>query len=138
MKIHNEVNLIEREKEFRLKLIAGAILVLLGLFLETVMNLSQILTIIFVTTGAIIILFSALRQTAYGEPSNDERTRRLGSAAISFSWLLTFILVNVLFWIDHFKWVKMTVGQTIGIILFFMVLSGSILQWLYRKKGDID
>ena len=129
---------MKKAKKFSLYLIAGTILVLLGLFYEIMMDPNEILTIIFVTGGSVIILTSVLKYSTYGEVSHDERTRRLGSAALSVSWLITFILVNVLFWIDYFELLDLTVAQNMGIILFFMVLSGAILQWLYRKKGDIN
>lgn len=129
---------MKKAKKFGLYLIAGTLLVLLGLFYELVADLNEILTIVFVTSGAVIILTSVLKYSTYGDVSHDERTRKLGSAALSFSWLLTFILINVMFWIDYFSWIELTVGQVIGVIMFFMVLSGSILQWLYRKKGDLN
>lgn len=129
---------MKKGKKFGLYLISGTLLILLGLFYEVMMDINEILTIVFITAGTVIIITSLLKYSAYGEVQHDERTRKLGSAALSFSWLLTFILVNVLFWVDYFDWVELTVGQLIGVILFFMVLSGSILQWLYRKKGDLD
>lgn len=129
---------MKKGKKFGLYLISGTLLILLGLFYEVMMDINEVLTIVFITAGTVIIITSLLKYSAYGEVQHDERTRKLGSAALSFSWLLTFILVNVLFWVDYFDWVELTVGQLIGVILFFMVLSGSILQWLYRKKGDLD
>ncbi|MFO7793274.1 MAG: hypothetical protein R6W73_09920 [Candidatus Saliniplasma sp.] len=129
---------MEKGKKFGLYLISGTIMVLLGLFYEVVLGVNEIITIIFTSAGGVIIITTVLKYTAYGEITHDERTRKLGSAALSFSWFLTFILVNIIFWIDYFDLIELTVAQTIGLILFFMVLSGSVLQWIYKKKGDLD
>jgi len=128
---------MKRGKKFGLYIVAGVLLTLLGLFYELMMDLNEIITIIFISVGAVLIIGSVLRYTRYGEVNTDERTRKLGSAAISFSWFLTFVLVNILFWIDYFEILKLSVGQVIGIIVFFMIFSGAILKSLYRKKGDI-
>lgn len=129
---------MKKGKKLGLNLISGAILMLLGLFYELAMEVHTIITVIFVFAGIAIIVASVLKYTVYGEVSHDERTRKLGSHALSFSWFSTFLVLVAIFWIDYFEVIELTVQQTITVMILVMTLSAGILQWTYRKKGDIN
>ncbi len=129
---------MEKRKKLGVNLISGAILMLLGLFYEIAMEVHTIITVIFVFTGIAIIVASVLKYTVYGEVSHDERTRKLGSHALSFSWFLTFLALIGIFWIDYFEVIELTVQQSNTILILVMTLSAGFLQLAYRKKGDIN
>ncbi len=128
---------MEKRKKLGVNLISGALLLLLGLFYDLAMEVHVVITVIFVFAGIAIIVASVLKYTVYGEASHDERTRKLGSRALSYSWFLTFLVLVGIFWLDYFEVIELTVQQTITVMILVMTLSAGILQWTYRKKGDI-
>lgn len=69
----------------------------------------------------------------------DERlARALGARALSYSWLLTFVLVNILFWIDYIKVLTLSASHILGILLFTMTLSAGAMQYFLKKRGIIN
>jgi len=87
-----------------------------------------------------IILVSFIRwRRASGTPESDERTKKLGAyAAATYSWLLTLVLIAMLFWIDYFSVFKLTVAQALGTTLFVMVLSMNVFRWYFSRRGDVE
>lgn len=71
-------------------------------------------------------------------PESDERTKKLGAYAATYSWLLTLVLIAVLFWVDYFSIFKLTVTQALGTTLFVMVLSMNVFRWYFGRKGDVE
>lgn len=71
-------------------------------------------------------------------PDRDERTKKLGAYAATYSWLVTLVLIAVLFWVDYLAVVKLTVTQVLGVTLLVMVLSLNFFRWYFLRKGDVE
>lgn len=71
-------------------------------------------------------------------PDRDERTKKLGAYAAAYSWLVTLVLVAVLFWVDYLAVVKLTVTQVLSVTLLVMVLSLNVFRWYFLRRGDMD
>ena len=71
-------------------------------------------------------------------PESDERTKKLGAYAATYSWLITLVLIAVLFGVDYFNIFKLTVTQALGTTLFVMVLSMNVFRWYFGRKGDVE
>ena len=48
------------------------------------------------------------------------------------------MLIAVLFWVDYFTVVTLTVAQALGATLFVMVLSMNVFRWYFSGKGDVE
>ncbi|MHA1873276.1 MAG: hypothetical protein ACTSVB_04095 [Candidatus Heimdallarchaeaceae archaeon] len=127
------------KKEYTTSIIAGIVLVFLGIFFQ-ISNLAKgIIPLIFMNAGTIMIVIAVLAHNKYGAGiTQDERTRAIGARALSYSWLFTFVLINVLFWIDYTKIIELNTSHVLGIIFFTMILSASIIQSLLKKRGVIN
>jgi hypothetical protein len=44
----------------------------------------------------------------------------------------------VLYWVDYFKLVEVTVGGVLGILLIFMSVSANVFRWYFMQKGDVE
>ncbi len=66
----------------------------------------------------------------------DERTIMIGGRAASYSWFLTLMIVNFIFWIDYLKLYLFSVRDVIVIVLFSLILGFLIFKWGFEKKGD--
>jgi uncharacterized membrane protein len=110
---------------------------LLLLVLWSGVNTVSVSAVISMLIAIIVVGFLRWKRTAEVLES-DERTKKLGAYAATYSWLFTLVLIAVLFWVDYFTVVKMTVAQVLGITLFVMVLSMNVFRWYFGKKGDVE
>ena len=100
-------------------------------------NTVSVSAVISIIIAAIIVGFVRLKRTA-DVPESDERTKKLGAYAATYSWLLTLVLIALLFWVDYFNLFKLTVTQALGTTLFVMVLSMNVFRWYFGKRGDVE
>jgi hypothetical protein len=87
---------------------------------------------------AVLIVWVVRWKRTVDVQESDERTRKLGAYAATYSWLLTLVLIAVLFWVDYFTVVTLTVAQALGATLFVMVLSMNVFRWYFSGKGDVE
>lgn len=127
------------KNQYIMTIIAGIILVFLGIFFQ-VSNLAEgVIPLIFMNAGTILVVIAVIAHNRYGAGvTQDERTRALGARALSYSWLLTFLLVNVLYWIGYTNVIKIETSQVLGIMLFTMILSAGLFQTILKKRGIVD
>lgn len=124
------------KKEYLFSIIAGIVLLIIGASLVILKVVEgEILMVIF-NAGTVLIVIAVAAHIRYGKGvSKDERTRAIGARALSYSWLLTFILVNVLFWMDRSGSVIFSIGSVLGIIMFTMVISAVLMQFFLKIRG---
>jgi hypothetical protein len=101
-------------------------------------NTVSVSALISAVIAVILVGFIKWKRTAAGTPESDERTKKLGAYAATYSWLLTLVLIALLFWVDYFSVFKLTVTQALGTTLFVMVLSMNVFRWYFSRKGDIE
>jgi peptidoglycan/LPS O-acetylase OafA/YrhL len=90
-------------------------------------------------TGGIIlfvICFISLRKSADSD-IRDERSLKIGTWAISYSWYLTFLVVIVMFWLSYLDLVAIDAFAALGILIMLMPLSTVAFQWYFSRKGDV-
>ncbi|MBD3249667.1 hypothetical protein GF336_06505 [Candidatus Woesearchaeota archaeon] len=127
------------KKDYTVTIIAGILLIFLGIFFQVSDLARGMIPLIFMNAGTILIVIAVISHNRYGAGiTQDERTRALGARALSNSWLLTFVLVNVLFWIDYTKVLTLSASHILGILLFTMTLSAGIIQSILKKRGIIN
>ncbi|WP_406660131.1 hypothetical protein V7O66_09770 [Methanolobus sp. ZRKC3] len=92
-----------------------------------------------INIGAVIIFVTFLRAKRYRSgPLKDERTVRIGSYGLSYSWFVSFLVLNILFWIDNMALIKLTVAQVLAIMFFVMIVTAKGFQWYLFRKGDVE
>jgi len=127
------------EKIYRYKLVLGIIIMLAGM-LSAAFHIFETTTSIFlINMGLILFVITAFRLFRQGDlPDRDERTKKLAAYGITYSWLLTLVLIAVLYWVEYFKLVELTVGGVLGILLIFMSISANVFRWHFMQKGDVE
>lgn len=127
---------MKEKKQYAITIIAGLLLISFGISCQLAGFANEIISLIFANAGVIMVVVGVMRFNRHGGGlTKDERTRELGARALSYSWLITFVMLNVIFWIDYFKIIELTLSHGLGILLFIMVLSAGILQWIFKRKG---
>jgi len=96
------------------------------------------LTIALTTIAVLVVflVFGFIKRPPFHLQAPDERTRKVETLALAYSWLLTLYLVCVLYLLDHFKIVSIPDKSVLPIVFAFMVLSRYLLQLIVGKVGD--
>jgi len=86
--------------------------------------------------GVIGLITGFSKYLGYREdPRTDERTRKLSAFATTYSWFITFVLVNILFLLDYFGRLTITVSQILGLIFFVMLVTMFGMNVYFKQKG---
>ncbi|MDD1745990.1 MAG: hypothetical protein LUQ20_09345 [Candidatus Methanoperedens sp.] len=125
--------------EYKHRVAFGLVLLLLGIAIEIIWKgVFSLIASLFTLFGLILIIGSALRHLKFGEgPERDERTTKLGAFALAYSWLVTFIFVSLLLWLDIYNLVKMSAYQALSLTLAVATVAAGVFQWFFRRKGDV-
>ncbi|WP_340819607.1 hypothetical protein [Methanolobus sp. WCC4] len=92
-----------------------------------------------INIGSIILFVTFIRAKRYRSgPVKDERTIKIGAYGLSYSWLVTFILISLLFWVEEFELAQLTVKNVLAILMVTMLATAKGIQWYLFRKGDID
>ncbi|WP_459202603.1 hypothetical protein [Methanococcus sp. CF] len=127
------------ESKYKNGLRIGFLIMLFGIFIEYLFEFHSLITAILINAGVILIIYNLYYHIKYREvPSKDERIRKIANAGLAYSWVLTFLIMNLIFWVDYFKWLEITVQQVIGLIYFVMIISALLFQQYFKRQGDVE
>jgi len=122
----------------------GLILVVSGLFAALMKALSG--TVLFtplmmtglIAAGMIIITLGVrMKDRAEDIGIQDERSLRIGTYGISYSWYLTYLIIVCTGWLAGMKVIEID-GATICLLLIILMpVSAMIFQWYFNMKGDV-
>jgi dipeptide/tripeptide permease len=97
------------------------------------------ITSILITVGIVCIAHGVGRHMIYKErPEEDERTKKISALTLSYSWIVTLVLVGVLLLLDKWDIFKMTVMQALGLTMFVMIVVAIVAELYLKRKGDIE
>lgn len=127
------------EKRYVYKLALGVIILLVGIVSATFYKHEASFSSFLISMGLVLFILTAFRFFRKGDlPDRDERTKKLAAYGITYSWLLTMVLISVLYLANFFKLVDFTAGSVLSILLIFMTISANIFRWYFMRKGDIE
>lgn len=130
------------EKRNKRKLVLAGIILLItfaGVLLAAFYGNKSIMPIIFFNAGLIffvIIVFSLFKKGDL--PDRDERTKKMSAYGITYSWLVTLVVITGLSMGQYLRLINLTAEEVLGILLFFMIISANIFKWYFLQKGDIE
>jgi predicted membrane channel-forming protein YqfA (hemolysin III family) len=127
------------EERYRNSLYIAIMVLITG----AIMNILQIgneeLSNILINIGVALIAVLLIRMRRTGNlPEKDERTKKLGAYGLSYSWLITFLALNAIFWIDRLEFAQLTVSGVMFILGILMLVTAKGFQWYFLSKGDVD
>lgn len=89
--------------------------------------------------GSVIFFFTYIKiKRSQKQPLKDERTTKIGAYGLSYSWLITFVLISVMFWIEATGIILITAKQILVILMVTMMVTAKGIQWYLFRKGDIE
>ena len=127
---------MKKEKEYKTSIIAGMLLMAFGSFFYFSELASNVVSLIFINLGIILVVVKTIQLNKFGAGVvQDERTRKISTMGISYSWLITFVFLNILFWVDSLQIVSMGLNQGVSIVIFVMILSAVFFKYILKRKN---
>ncbi len=124
-----------KEKKYTISVISGVLLLLFGSFYYFSGMASNLISLLFVNLGIILIVLTTLQFNKFGAGvKQDERTRKISTRGISYSWLTTFVFLNILFWVDVLKIINLELSQGISFVMFVMIVSAVAFKAFLKDK----
>ncbi|MBT3720531.1 hypothetical protein HN789_01315 [archaeon] len=127
------------DKIYRMKSIISGFLIFASVILMIFTNVDSRITSIMLNVGMVILVIIFVRKIRNKDMvQKDERTKKIGAWALSYSWLTTLMTISILFWIEEFHLVELSVKTVLGILLFVSVVSMILFLAYFKSKGDIE
>ncbi|MCD1294375.1 hypothetical protein CUJ83_05100 [Methanocella sp. CWC-04] len=124
----------------RIGLMAGVAALLLSILIKMYYpSADMIIFISLFNAGIMLIIFNVYYIFKNGETVDaDERTKRISSTAMSYSWFITFISICILVWADYFGIISLTGMQALMIVMIMMSVLIIVFKWYFGMKGDFE
>jgi hypothetical protein len=124
--------MIKQNSHF-ISLLTGVFFVVFGAFYE-----EPSFSAFFITLGIFMLVINSIRfnnLSSGGE--QDEIIKKISKTSLSYSWLLTFVALNLLFWLNSLDIVKVDFPLAFRVILSVMVFSLVFFRLIFNNKGII-
>lgn len=72
------------------------------------------------------------------QPAKDERARRIGTMAATYSWFVTLVAMCFTYIWDVAFSIDLSVPRFLGIMLLVMIATMAGLNYYFGRKGDVD
>ena len=96
-------------------------------------------SVILISSGLILITLAVLSRTNpkdYG--IRDERTLRIGTYGLSYSWYLTYLTIVIIGWMMGTRAIITVDGTQVCLLLIILMpVSALLFQWYFNTKGDV-
>ncbi len=127
------------DNRYKYSLYAAIAAVVIGILASILQVGDEEISNILINIGGAIIAVLLVRIRRTGNlPEKDERTKKLGAYVLSYSWFITFFMLNLLYWIDRLHFAHLTVSNVIIILFILMLVTAKGFQWYFLSKGDVD
>lgn len=117
--------------------LGSAALMFSGLTLMITKTMSDLLSVILLL-GIMALLTNFFTYVGMGKEAQDERLRKIGTFATTYSWYITLVFVSFLvlnmYWAQNIHNPLELMGVTILVMTSTMLIANTILS----RKGDID
>ncbi len=131
---------MEMTKANKHRLIFGPMLLLVGVVLLIFWKNAPSIIISGLMAGGLASIINGIySHSKYGvQAESDEITRKISASAATYSWLITLTFVGVLFYLDYFGLLKMTVEKVLSIIILVMIGTLILFYAYFARKGEVE
>lgn len=127
------------KRKYASTILIGGLLLAAGLVVPMMTQESTVPSSLLATVGTVLIVLGVVRHLQFGEePEGDERTKKIGAWGITYSWILTLVLITVVFWVDYLHVAALSLQEVLVLLLFGMIISARLFQWVLFRRGDVE
>jgi hypothetical protein len=94
--------------------------------------------VMFIVVGAVMVLFGIARLLRGPGTRGDERTRKLGAYAATWSWFSTLTVASILFLMERWGTITVSADQVLEAMLLTLLGTIILFNAYYRKRGDAE
>ncbi len=117
--------------------LASAALVISGIALVIWKTFTDVIVIV-VFMGILVLVSSLFYYLGMEKPVKDERTRKIGTLAATYSWLVTLAFMCFLMVTGYWSGRVFAPAELFGLILFVMVVSMLAINAYLSRRGDVE
>ncbi len=88
--------------------------------------------------GVMLMVSSVFDYIGVGKSAPDERARKIGTLAATWSWYITVSFTGMLLVFSYWNGREFTTAHLLSIIVFIMTASMLIINAYFRLKGDVE
>ncbi len=130
---------MNKHKYYNIKILAWLLLIFLWAIYDIFLETNLLLSLIFVVWWMVLVVTTTLKYNKFWAwIKKDERIKKLALVSWSYSWFITFLTINILFWINHLNIIELSTNAIISIIMFIMILSMWIFLFIFKNKPDYE
>lgn len=123
------------KNKFLMRMSLGAALTFAGLLLSMMGYNAGFI----VTAGAtVIVLAIVIRWRTGDQPESDERTKKISTVSIAWSWLVTIIFLAVLLGGGYLGLLTLPAQTALEAVAWVMSLSAAVFLVYFKIKGDVE
>lgn len=116
--------------------IGSAMLLVSGVYLIIWKTFNDIVTTT-VWLGAMIFVVSFFTYLGMDKPK-DERLRKVGTTAATWSWYITLMFMCSLVFFGFISHRNFQAAEIFGLVIFVMVSTMLVLNTYFNRKGDVE
>lgn len=126
---------MKKEQVYLMNNIVALTLIVFG-FTYYLMSLANVfLSLFFVFFGFLILIFNILKLNNFSSGiKEDERSIKISQLSLSYSWLLTFVVINLLFFLNFFEILFLDFNTSFSIIIITMIVSSTLFKLMFKNK----
>jgi len=117
--------------------LASAALVISGIALIIGKAFNDIIVIV-VFIGILVLVSTLFYYLGMEKPVKDERTRKIGTLAATYSWLITLAFMCFLMVTGYWSHRVFAPEELFGLIMFVMVVSMLAINFYLGRRGDVE
>jgi hypothetical protein len=88
--------------------------------------------------GVLLMVSSVFEYIGVGRSAPDERARKIGTLAATWSWYITVSFTGMLLVFSYWNGREFTTAHLLSTIVFIMTSSMLIINAYFRLKGDVE
>lgn len=115
----------------------SVMLMISGVILMATKTMSDLLAVL-ILLGIMALITNFFSYVGMDEKTKDERLRKIGTFATTYSWYITIVFVSFLvvsmYWAQNIHNPLELLGVTMFVMVFTMLIANTILS----RKGDIE
>jgi NADH:ubiquinone oxidoreductase subunit 6 (subunit J) len=96
------------------------------------------ITAVGVLLGVVLMLSSFFDFIGASRDARDERARKIGTLAATWSWYITMSFTGMLLAFSHWNNREFTTDHLLSIIVFIMIASLLVVNTYFNLKGDVE
>lgn len=118
-----------------LALVAGGIGAAIAAEISEAASLQPIDSTGLIVSGMILILLAVRTKADFGV--RDERTIRIGTYGLSYSWYLSYLVIAAIGWAMATDTIEISGIMICMVMIVLMPVSAMIFQWYFNTRGDV-